>query len=548
MTRGRLAVGMVCAFVALACAAVVRQGTAASGTEVLPDLVADAPGGPVLQTYSHPDQTNHLLLRFEGYLHNRGSGAVEVRGSGPAGGRMSATVQRVYRSDRTWADDASRNIQMVWEPQDGHQHWHIQHAARYSLWNAGRTAMVAPAMKVGFCLIDSQHVDSHGPGNRAYTTAANDYCAQGNPQVPRLVEGISAGWRDVYVRDLAFQWVDVTDVQPGTYWLRTEVDPDNWVRESNESNSAAYAAKTSTIPGYVARPVDAGIVGTTAPTHIQLATSNYGSNLGSPQVRIVTPPRHGRLDRATGAPFQGATVVYTPGPGWVGPDPFTYEVRDSASEFPRNPARAAVTLNVGGVTPAVAISGAPASMYTGTSVPLTAHLLRAEAISWAVDGIPGGSREVGTIDGTGLYSAPAQVPPSGHVTIRATTASGAWEEVTIGIVAAARAQAAPAGGRRLVLNLTRGTALYGIRATAHGDALMIRVRSRRAGVVRVRARRGKQVLGRCRARTPARRVLTCKVMLRDGVVPPGVRIVFTLRVKGKLVDMRRASIRLPRLG
>jgi len=120
MTRGRLAAGMACALVALACAAVVHEGTAATGTEVLPDLVADAPASPVLQTYSHPDQTNHLLLRFEGYLHNRGSGAVEVRGSGPAGGRMSATVQRVYRSDGTSTDDASRNIQMVWEPQDGH--------------------------------------------------------------------------------------------------------------------------------------------------------------------------------------------------------------------------------------------------------------------------------------------------------------------------------------------------------------------------------------------------------------------------------------------
>ena len=548
MTRGRLAAGMVCAFVALACTAVVHEGTAATGTEVLPDLVADAPGSPVLQTYSHPDQTNHLLLRFEGYLHNRGSGAVEVRGSGPVGGRMSATVQRVYRSDGTSADAASRNIQMVWEPQDGHQHWHIQRAARYSLWSADRTAMVAPAMKVGFCLIDSQHVDSHGPGNRAYTTAANGYCAQGNPQVPRLIEGISAGWRDVYVRDLAFQWVDVTDVQPGTYWLRAEVDPDNWVRESNESNSATYAAKASTIPGYVARPIDAGIVSTTAPAHIQLGTNTYGSGLGSPQFRIVTPPRHGRLDRATGVPFQGASVVYTPSPGWVGPDPFTYEVRDSASEFPLHPAQTGVTLNVGGVIPAVTISGAPASIYAGTSVRLTAHLLRAEAITWTVDGIPGGSQQVGTIDGTGLYSAPAQVPPSGQVTIRATTASGAWEEVTMGIVALPRPQPAPTGGGRLVLKLTRGTSLYGIRASAHGDALLIRVRSRRAGVIRVRARRGKQVLGRCRARTPARRVLTCKVRLRDGVVPPGVRIVISLRVKGQLVDVRRASVRLPRLG
>ena len=144
---------------------------------------------------------------------------------------------------------------MVWEPEDGHDHWHIQHAARYSLWSADRAAMVAPAMKVGFCLIDSQHVDSHGPGSRVYTLAANDFCAQGDPQVPSLVEGISAGWRDVYVRSLAFQWVDVSDVQPGTYWLRAEVDPDNWARESSESNAPALCHERLHDPG-LRRPHD----------------------------------------------------------------------------------------------------------------------------------------------------------------------------------------------------------------------------------------------------------------------------------------------------
>jgi hypothetical protein len=483
------------------------------------------------------------VLPVEGYIHNRGAGPLEVRGVGPVGGRMSVTAQRIYQSDRSFVDDPTRNVRMVWEPQDGHDHWHVQHAARYSLWNADRTAMAAPAMKVGFCLIDSQHVDSHGPGSRAYTIAGNDYCAQGNPQVPSLVEGISAGWRDVYTRDLAFQWVDVSDVQPGTYWLRGEVDPDGWTRESNESNAPAYAAKASTIPGYAALPVNAGIVSTTTPTQIRLATKAFGSNLGSAQFRIITPPRHGRLSRAAGVPFQGANVVYTPDPGWVGPDPFTFDARDSASGFPRQPASASVTLNVGGVTPAIAISGAPESMYTGTSVQLSAQLLRPETVAWTVDGAPGGSAAVGSINATGLYVAPAQVPPSGRVTIRATTASGAWEEVVIRIVQAPPPQPAPLASGRHSLKLKSSRYLYGLRVTVHGRVVLIRARSRRAGVLRMRALRGTRTLGRCRARTPARRVLTCKVRLRRGLAPRRVRIVISLRVKGRLVDVRRASLR-----
>ena len=299
--------------VALAGTAAMRSA-AAPVTDALPDLVADPPAWAVLETYAHPDGTNHLLLRFEGYLHNQGTGALEVRGSGPSGGRMSATAQRVYRSNGTWADDSSRGIQMVWEPQDGHDHWHIQHAARYSLWSADRTAMVAPAMKVGFCLIDSRHIDSHGPGSQRYSTADNGYCAQGNANVSSLVEGISPGWRDVYVSDLAFQWVDVTDVQPGTYWLRSEVDPDNWARESNEANAGAFAVKSSTIPGYVARGVDAGIVSAAAPTHVQLAANAYGSGLGAPVFRIVTPPRHGTR-RAN--PSARTSCTRPSRPGWA---------------------------------------------------------------------------------------------------------------------------------------------------------------------------------------------------------------------------------------
>jgi hypothetical protein len=535
LTRSRLTIATVMVIVALAGTAAMRSA-AAPVTDALPDLVADPPAWAVLETYAHPDGTNHLLLRFEGYLHNQGTGALEVRGSGPSGGRMSATAQRVYRSNGTWADDSSRGIQMVWEPQDGHDHWHIRHAARYSLWSADRAAMVAPAMKVGFCLIDSQHVDSHGPGSRRYATADNGYCAQGNPQVPSLVEGISPGWRDVYVSDLAFQWVDVTDVQPGTYWLRSEVDPDNWARESNEANAGAFAVKSSTIPGYVARGVDAGIVSAAAPTHVQLAANAYGSGLGAPVFRIVTPPRHGTVSQPV-----GTDVVYTPEPAWLGPDRFTYEVRDSASEFPRHPTTAAATVGVGGLTPAVAISGAPVSMYTGTAIRLTARLLRAGSVTWTVNGIRGGSRVVGTIDKTGLYRAPSHVPPGGQVTIRATTASGAWEEVTIVIAWAPTPRAAP--GAHASAMRVRGTQrLYGIRISVHDGALLVRVRSRRAGILRVRARYGRKQLGHCRARTRARHGLTCKVRLR-GVKPARVRLVISLNARGKLLDVRRVSLR-----
>ena len=360
---------------AVACALVTQTSSAQTVTERLPDLVADAPTNPLLATYSHPDGTTHLLLRFDGYVHNQGAGAFEMRGSQPVGTDMTFTAQRVYRSDGSFFDDTSRDPQIIWEPDDDHNHWHLKNAARYSLWNSDKTAEVAPAMKVGFCLIDSTRIETNGPSNRVYTTAANNFCGQNEPARPSIVEGVSAGWRDLYDRGLAFQWVDVTDVAPGTYYLRSEVDPDNVVRESNETNAATFRSSSSTIPGYRALPVNPGVVSATGPTTINLATQSFGSGLGTRAFRIIEAPHHGRLNQASGPTFSSSSVVYTPDPGWVGPDTFTYEARDSANTFPRYPAAAAVTLNVGGVSPSVALSGAPAVMTAGTSARLFASVI-----------------------------------------------------------------------------------------------------------------------------------------------------------------------------
>jgi hypothetical protein len=530
---------------ASACAVAAQPSSAQTVTERLPDLVADAPARPIIQTYAHPDGTTHLLLRFDGFVHNQGVGAFEIRGSQPVGTDMTLTAQRVYRSDGSFFDDTSRDPPIIWEPEDGHDHWHLMNAARYSLWNSDKTAEVAPALKVGFCLIDSTRIETHGPSTRVYTTAANNFCGQDEPARPSIVEGVSAGWRDLYDRTLAFQWVDITDVQPGVHWLRAEIDPDDIVRESNEVNAGTFATASSTIPGYRARPVSAGVVSASGPTTINLATDAFGTP-GARVFRIIEPPHHGRLSQESGPTFSPASVVYTPDPGWVGPDTFTYEARDSANTFPRYPAAAAVTLNVGGVSPSVALSGAPASMTAGTSARLFASVIADNPrVRWTIDGISGGSAQVGSVDPTGLYLAPAQAPPSGSVTIRATTISGAFDEVTIAVTDPPPPQPAPATTAELaaieaapapsLIEPDRG--LQRVGAVVDGRFLRVSARSGQAGVVRIRARNGARQLGRCRLRTPAGRPLTCRIRIPRSVAALKTRVTVTLRVGGRLVEV-----------
>ena len=45
------------------------------------------------------DGRDHLLLRFDGSIHNIGPGPLEIRGSQPVNGAMTVTGQRIYRSD-----------------------------------------------------------------------------------------------------------------------------------------------------------------------------------------------------------------------------------------------------------------------------------------------------------------------------------------------------------------------------------------------------------------------------------------------------------------
>jgi hypothetical protein len=531
----------------LACLLVCLLATtsaARAATDKLPDMVADPATNPSLQTYAYPDGTTHLLLRFDGYIHNQGAGAMEMRGSQRVGTTMTQTAQRIYRTDGSFYDDTSRHADIVWEPADSHNHWHLKAAARYSLWDSTKSFEAAPAMKVGFCAGDSEWVG--GPDNAYYTYAISGICAQGQPTASSTFMGVGAGWRDRYSASTAFQWVDVTDVQPGTYWVRTEVDPQDYVKEANEVNPPAFAASSSTVPGYRAKPVNAGVVSVSAPTAIPLATDSFGSGLGSRAFRIILSPKHGRLNVGGGSLFSTPSVTYTANPGWVGPDSFTYEAHDSSSSFPPYSATAAVTLNVGGVSPNVAISGAPASMQSGTSARLLATVLGEDPyVNWTVDGVPSGTPTTGTVDAWGLYSAPSVAPPSGHVTIRATTASGAFSEVTIAITDPPPPQPAPAISTRAPVNggaaPANGRVLRGVKMGTDGRWAIVESQSRRAGVIRVRVHNRGRYLGHCRARIEPGRTMTCRTPL-GGMWPGGTRAVITLRSKGKLVDALKTSL------
>lgn len=124
-----------------------------------------------------------------------------------------------------------------------HDHFHFEGFADYRLVTMeGRE--VGRGHKQAFCLEDSDHA----PGVPLRVVADRD-------RFTCLRQGIHAGWMDVYLRTLACQYVDVTDVPPGRYRLRVTVNGERRIRETRYDDNVTELLVE--LPPWGA-PVDAG--------------------------------------------------------------------------------------------------------------------------------------------------------------------------------------------------------------------------------------------------------------------------------------------------
>jgi len=120
----------------------------------------------------------------------------------------------------THPDQVCGNPDFVCSPAGGHNHPHYQDFLRYEVTEDPNAAAAATGGKRSFCLEDSQCLAGF-PANRHTCTD----------------QGIGAGCWDVYEYFLGCQYVDVTDLPDGDYFLRVTVDPLNQIAESDESNN-----------------------------------------------------------------------------------------------------------------------------------------------------------------------------------------------------------------------------------------------------------------------------------------------------------------------
>jgi hypothetical protein len=108
-----------------------------------------------------------------------------------------------------------------------HNHWHLRGYADYRLFDMAG-AEVGRGHKQSFCLLDTARYMGMGTD----LPAASRYNC-GN-------QGIHAGWYDLYGRSLDCQYVDITEVPPGTYRLRAQVNIERVVAESRYDDNEVF--------------------------------------------------------------------------------------------------------------------------------------------------------------------------------------------------------------------------------------------------------------------------------------------------------------------
>lgn len=104
-----------------------------------------------------------------------------------------------------------------------HKHFHFSDFAMYRLLNDKQEAVVV-GRKQAFCAMDSARATQEGAMNPRYD------CSN---------QGIQIGWADVYPADLPCQYLDITDVPTGTYWLEVHTNPRRVITETNYENNVA---------------------------------------------------------------------------------------------------------------------------------------------------------------------------------------------------------------------------------------------------------------------------------------------------------------------
>jgi hypothetical protein len=239
--------------------------------DLLPDLVPSANALNNRRYGASPMWApGRTLLRFDNLVGNLGKGPLEIAAEEivehPRSGQLINVSQRIYNSSGGYTSRQAGV--MEFHDEGSHHHFHFEEFAQYNLRSVeaggGVGEIVREGTKAGFCLRDSAIVSPFHPGRPGLP--------QYNDCYP--VGGISVGWGDLYDLTIDYQWIDVTDLAPGQYYLESIADPTHRLLETNEDNNTTRVLITVNVP----RLGDATGDGAVTAADLKVVLSNLGQS------------------------------------------------------------------------------------------------------------------------------------------------------------------------------------------------------------------------------------------------------------------------------
>ena len=207
--------------------------------DLLPDLTFDGSvmSDGVLDSAAVPGS---MVYRFSTSIPNLGPGEFQLETTGtPAGGDLETVNQRIFRDDDTsFTRDAG---EFFFNTTNNHMEaigW-VEYRIREVLAGDGVGPILGLGSKVSVRINSTTTFDvdiPNTPSNLDRITASGG------------LHGISVGWTDLYPKQLTFQWVDVTGLPSGDYWLEVEVDPADHILEDDETNNISRLKVTLNMP------------------------------------------------------------------------------------------------------------------------------------------------------------------------------------------------------------------------------------------------------------------------------------------------------------
>jgi lysyl oxidase len=225
--------------VAIALALMPAGAARAASTALLPDLVQAYPREVQVETDAGSG-TARYHLAFLSSVDNRGGGPLIVHGHRDNAIAPGMTADQLVANENGTRTTHPRVGRLVYVDAITHRHWHYLGFDRYELRRPSGYALVTPDQKSGFCLGDRYDAfpDSRlraEPPSPVYT----GNCAPDDPGAAEVTEGMSVGYGDDYPPIKEGQFVDVTGVPAGRYYLVHRVNADRSLLETDYSNDAS---------------------------------------------------------------------------------------------------------------------------------------------------------------------------------------------------------------------------------------------------------------------------------------------------------------------